>query len=357
MIEYRIATTEPERAALYRFRYRVYVEEMGRYRATADHVRGMLVDEEDERSWNFYAWDGRQVVASNRLTWGEHGFSARQIEQYQLTPFVAELPAATLVVGERTMVASEYRGTDLAIDFSNNMPLPIPIEQMLVTFGVCEPHLVSFYASLGQLPYADRNVSADEAGYLIPIISFPSGTDALVGRGNGPGLPACVQRVLDGRCAITSPAVVGDKAYWHALGEHLPLLQHRSGGLFEGLTAAEIRTCVERSNVIECGVGDRVVKRDGTARNVYVVLAGALTANDDETVRGHLEPGDVFGETAFVLECNRTLDVYATAPGTRILSLSDRVLRRLTADHSPLAAKLLRNVAKTVCRRAVVGTA
>src|SRR5262245_16251634 len=119
MIEFRIATTDEERTALYRFRYRVYVEEMGRYRDTADHERQMLIDEEDERSWNFVAWDGDQVVASNRLTWGPHGFSDRQIEEYRLAPFLAELPASVLVVGERTMVAPEYRGTDLASEFSN----------------------------------------------------------------------------------------------------------------------------------------------------------------------------------------------------------------------------------------------
>ena len=78
-----------------------------------------------------------------------------------------------------------------------------------------------------------------------------------------------------------------------------------------------------------------------------------LEARDGDSARGSIEPGDVFGETAFVLECNRTLDVYATAPGTRILSLSDRTLRRLTADDSPLAAKLLRNLSRTLCRRAL----
>ena len=38
-IEIRTADTDEEREAVYRFRYAVYVEEMGRYRATADHAR------------------------------------------------------------------------------------------------------------------------------------------------------------------------------------------------------------------------------------------------------------------------------------------------------------------------------
>ena len=92
-------------------------------------------------------------------------------------------------------------------------------------------------------------------------------------------------------------------------------------------------------------------------QEVYVVLSGALEARDGTHVRGRILPGDFFGETAFLLECNRTLDVYATTPGTRILSLSDRTLRRETADDSPLAPRLLRNLSKSLCRRAVAGEA
>ena len=42
------AETEEEKLAVYRLRYQVYVEEMGRYRATADHERRLLVEPEDE---------------------------------------------------------------------------------------------------------------------------------------------------------------------------------------------------------------------------------------------------------------------------------------------------------------------
>jgi hypothetical protein len=255
------------------------------------------------------------------------------------------------------MVATQYRGTSLAFEFSNNMPVPIPVEQSLVAFGVCEPHLVSFYAALGQLPYADRNVSTDEAGYLIPIISFPAGTDALLGMGQGPGLPSCVQDVLDGRAAVTSQVVIGDDAYRHALGPYVTVMQQRPGGLFEGLSRDEIWECVDRSNIFDLWTGDRVVKRDGTSRNVYVVLEGALEARDGDAVVGRLDPGDVFGETAFMLECTRTLDVVATVQGTRVLSLGERTLRHVTADENPLAARILHNLAKTVRRRAMAATA
>jgi hypothetical protein len=113
MIEFHTVETAAELEAIQRFRYDVYVEEMGRYGSIADHEHQLLGDEEDTRSWIVYATDSGRVVASTRVTWGGAGISTRQIEQYQLEPFLAEIPAERLAVGERTMIAPSWRGVDL----------------------------------------------------------------------------------------------------------------------------------------------------------------------------------------------------------------------------------------------------
>jgi hypothetical protein len=57
-----LAETEAEKQAVYRFRYDVYVEEMGRYGGAADHVNRLLVEPEDATARIFYA---RQTPARN----------------------------------------------------------------------------------------------------------------------------------------------------------------------------------------------------------------------------------------------------------------------------------------------------
>src|ERR1700694_2571781 len=94
-----LAKTPGEKEAVYRFRYSVYVEEMGRYQDTADHTNRRLVEPEDDHSLIFFATDGVDVVATARLTWGGDGFSDRQIRQYSLRPFLDELPPGVLGVG------------------------------------------------------------------------------------------------------------------------------------------------------------------------------------------------------------------------------------------------------------------
>jgi hypothetical protein len=352
MITIHRAITTEEKEAVYRFRYTVYVEEMGRYHATADHVNRRLVDPEDDRSWIYYAHDGTEVVASNRVTCGTHGFSSRQIEQYGLAPFIAELPARVLHVGERTMVAAAYRGTSVANDLSHGGEPPIPEEDVCVVFGACEPHLISFYVQLGMNLYAPRNMNSEESGYLIPLVTFPQGIEALDGLGADPGTPRCVQAVLDGLSAVTSPAVVGEQSYWELLEPTVRGLQDGRMWLFDGLTDDEIKCCVARSSIIECAPGDRVLKRGGSAHNAFVVLDGRLEARDGGRTVGDLAAGDVFGETAFLLQRPRTLDVFAVDPGTRILSLSERVVRNIMKDEPGIATTLLTNISKVLCTRA-----
>ena len=65
---FHLAATEEEKEAVYRFRYDVYVEEMGRYGEAADHENRRLVEPEDETARIWYAAEDGQVVATQRIS-------------------------------------------------------------------------------------------------------------------------------------------------------------------------------------------------------------------------------------------------------------------------------------------------
>ncbi len=349
MLTIGIAQTAEERDAVYRFRYSVYVEEMGRYQGTADHDGHRLSDAEDEWSWIAYARDGDEVVATTRLTWGGAGFSPRQIEQYGLDPFLAELPADLLAVGERTMVAPAWRGTDVFLQVSAEFE-PMTTERGIrVVFGACEPHLVSFYGRW-QRPYGTRNINSAESGYLIPLVCFLPDAEALVGLGDGDGLPRCVQDVVDGTGMVRTPLLSDPVEY----GRDVRAALHDTPApVFADLDDDEIDRCIAKSTVIQCAEGDRILRRGGSARNVFIVLSGALEVSDDDHPVAVLLPGDVFGEIAYLLRQPRSLDVDALTDDTTILSLSESTLRKLTTEDPALAAKLLGNVSKILCERLI----
>ncbi|MFO7591095.1 MAG: cyclic nucleotide-binding domain-containing protein [Acidimicrobiia bacterium] len=352
-----LAETPEERAAVFEFRYSVYVEEMGRYQDTADHEHRWLVEPEDDHSWISFAKDGDAVVSTGRLTWGPH-FSERQIRQYSLEPFLEEVPAEMMAVGERLMVASDRRGSGLVEELIAHTPELIGSPDVRIMFGACEPHLLSLYLGMGQRTYAKKNINSAEAGYLIPLVQFPQGVDALIGVGATSSLeqlvlPPSVDAVLAGDGAVMSPMLLATGEYRIEVNRALEQLEPEAIAAFTGFTDDEEERCLKRSNIIECDAGDHVLKKGGAARNMFVVLDGRLEVRDDDRVVAVLSPGDVFGEMAFLLERPRALDVYAASDGTRVLSLSEGTLRKMIAEDAEVAAKLLLNVSKMLCARLI----
>jgi hypothetical protein len=327
MLEAGSATTDDEREAIYRHRYGVYVEELGRYLDRADHEGRRLVDPEDAQSDLFYVADDGEVVASLRTTWGGAGFSDRQIAHYSLAPFLAELPAEVLNIGERTMVSLSARGQDVFAALVEASDATSGREQLLISFGACEPHLVAFYGRW-QRPYADRHINHSESGYLIPLIAFPQGVEALLDQGQRPGLPDCVARADAGTGAMTCSHLT-DPADLTAMvesttGAGLPPLAD---------LGPDLRSQVlEASNLIRCAEGDRLVRRGGTAHTLYVVLEGGTT--------GGAGPGDRIGHSAALGMRDPDVDVVVGDDGATVLQLSERTLRRLGDEH-PDAARLL----------------
>jgi CRP-like cAMP-binding protein len=353
--EFARATTPAEIEAVQQLRYAVYVEEMHRYDDVNGASDGRFAEPEDTHSWICYARDGDLVVAATRMTWGGDGFSDRQIDQYQLAPFLTELPAAVIGVGERNTVLPAYRGTGVLDQLLAYTTEATPVSDLRVVFGCCEPHLLSLYLKMGQRTYARRNINSPAAGYLIPLVAFVPDVEAL--RGLGPNtplgeLPACIQAVLARTPSVRSEVLSTPEDYWGEIRRTLDELDAQRISTFDGFTDAETQRCIARSTIIECAAGDRVLKRDGTARNIFVVLDGTLEVRDGETIVNVLTAGDAFGEMAFLLERPRSFDVDA-ATDTRVLSLSEGALRSMIADDATIAAKLLLNLSRMLCVRLI----
>jgi hypothetical protein len=222
--------------------------------------------------------------------------------------------------------------------------------------------LLNLYLGLGQRTYSKKNVNSAEAGYLVPLVFVVEdvpylrqlnsplleyvhdfGDDALV--------PACIQRALAGGSAVMSRSHTSSSSYWSEVHSALSELDAHGISALDGFTEDDAARCLEKSTIIECQNGDRVLKKGGVARNLFVVLDGMLEVRDGDAVHAVLGAGDVFGEMAFLLERPRSRDVYAATDGVRILSLSEANLRQMIKSDPAIAAHLLLNISKMLCLR------
>jgi hypothetical protein len=340
-----LASTEHEREAVFRFWYSVYVEEMDRYRDVADHVSRTLRGPEDERSLIFFAKDGDEVVAACRWSWGAEGFSDRQVAEYQLAPFLREVPHEVMIVGERTMVAASHRGGSVYVDLGYATG-PLAEERgvrPLLSFGRSEPHLVSYYAQFGQRPFAARQSFSEESGYVIPTVFLIRGIDAF---GDDP--PQCIRDVIEGSPTVRNATADGADRYAAALRE---AVGPDRVGVLAGMTEDDIDRVAERGTLLTCAAGDQILRRGGTARNPFVVISGRLEARLADGAVVPLGSGDLFGESGWLAGERRQADVFVVDDSTRILVLSERVLRALDEADPRLAARLQANVSAMLWAR------
>ncbi len=363
--EFGIAESDEERREVFRLRYDVYVEEMGRYQDAADHAERLFREPEDEQSVLFYAREEEsgRVVGTSRLTWGGHEpFPERMVSQYGLEPFLAELPAEALAVGERGMVVPRLRGSDLMMKMMGQSRDWVAERRIQIIFGNCEPHLLNLYLELGHRTYSHDNFNSREAGYLIPILFVPEDVyylraigsplaDETRDFGADARVPDIVNRLQRRGSAVMSRTLTSSASYWSEVYGALDELEQNRLSALDGLEDEEAQVVLEKSNIIECDAGDRVLKKGGVARNMFIVLEGMLEVRDGDAAIAVLGPGDVFGEMAFLLERPRSRDVFAATDGVRILSTSESNLRELIESDAEIAARLLLNVSKMLCFR------
>jgi cyclic nucleotide-binding protein len=361
------AETDEEKLAVYRLRYDVYVEEMGRYRGAADHERRLLVEPEDKTARIFYGAPEGEVVATSRLSWGGDGpFSARQIEQYQLASFLAELPREAIVVAERGMVVPRLRGGPIYEQLAATSRRFIQEKRIQLLFGACEPHLLSLYLGRGARAYAKRNINSPEAGYLIPIVTVVEDIEYLrrigspvaktaIDYGADARIPSCVDRLVT-HGSVMSQRLSSADAYWGEVHRAIGALAGDRLSALDGLSDEQAERCLGHSNIIECGAGDRVLKKGGVARNMFIVLEGTLEVRDGDELLRVMSPGDIFGEIAFLLGQPRSADVYAATDGVRVLSLSEGTIRELIRNDPAVAARLMLNISKILCLRLLQNT-
>lgn len=350
--------------AVQRFKYDVYVEEMHRYREIADHDNRLLVEEDDPTSHNFLIEVDGEMVGTMRLTWGGDAgaIHARQIDQYDLAPFLEHMGADQLVIAERLMIQPRFRGSDLLMQIFNVMMEFVNARRIQLFIGDSEPHLINTYQAMGFRTYTSRHVNSAATGYLIPLLIVTEDVEYLRRIGSplanvltefadDARVPDNIDELLAGGAAVQSERSLTNEAYMAEIRAAAEKAGALASGLFDGMSDEEIATCVGKSILIACNQGDKVIKQGNVAKNMSMVLSGMFEVRADGNPVAQIGPGEFFGEIAFFLKLPRTADVIATSEGARIVSFNERTIRTLMQSDARTAAKLLYNISAILCDR------
>lgn len=361
----RIATTEDDRAAAYRLRYELYVEDQGLFGDQADHERRWLRDEYDDTSTILLAEDQGEVVGTARMTFGDTTtFSQESREDYDFARFEGVLEDSDFSVVTRLVVRPSHRGTPLGTRLLHEGFALAAERGAELVLGSCELHLINHYWKLAFRPFGELS-SHPTNGVLIRIavvlgdlehvrrIGSPM-TSALERRTRpNDNLPAILERIERG-LALTSEARHEPAAYSREVMRRVTSSETDTPTFLETLTPEEATELLKKSHILKCNEGDTLVLEGHRTRMPYILLAGSLEVRRQDDHRRRLSrPGTLVGEVAFMASMRRTSDIVAGPDGAHVLALNDGTLRQLLAGNGPLAAKFLAFTARELCEKLV----
>jgi serine/threonine protein phosphatase PrpC len=133
-----------------------------------------------------------------------------------------------------------------------------------------------------------------------------------------------------------------------SLEPHLATIE--KAPLFDYLSARELRSVLELSQLVEFG-GSETVHRGGLCPEMmYVVLTGSLGLFDQGRAVGHLAPGESFGELALIDEQAEELELKAMEPSA-LMAVGRASFMELLRTQPSLAVKLLWNLLQGLSHR------
>ncbi|GAB4229301.1 MAG: GNAT family N-acetyltransferase [Elainellaceae cyanobacterium] len=170
MTQIKVATTNDEKYQIYRFRYRIYVEEMGKQPQTTDHTKKVLIDSLDETAILLYILHNDQVIATLRRNFLDTSNLPDKLKRaLSISTFTQAFPRSLISVGTKLIVAPEWRnsatvGAIVAEAYKQTRDRGVQFD-----FTYCAPWLIPFYENLGYRRYTDNFLDSD-TGFQVPMV-------------------------------------------------------------------------------------------------------------------------------------------------------------------------------------------
>jgi predicted GNAT family N-acyltransferase len=367
MAQVLVATTPEERHAIYRFRYDVYVEEMGKNPRYANHTDRVLKDDLDETATLLYLKiDDRIVATVRRNALPISSLSVTLRKALAIDRFTAEFSEAQLCFDSRFMIAPEWRNSFAAGLIVAEVYRLGREQGVQFDFSHASPWLVPFYENLGFRRYTS-NFLDEDAGLQIPMVMLLEDVDHL--RSVHSPFYRLARR-------MTNQSTAKDwfvqafpqqqeffNPYQHSLEEvwEFWLKKRRSHpdqrvALFQDLTEENLKRLLRHGAFHPVKAGEAILRLGDISNSVFVVLSGAVQRSSlthTATPATHtLGPYQIFGESALFTELPSPEQVMAISD-TELLVLPRQAMMRVMKTMPEAICQLFLYASRSVCERYV----
>ena len=363
------AQSAAERADVYAFRYRIYVEELGLAPPGADHERRQLADEYDEFGLSYaLLQDGTIVGALRCLFIDEIPDPRALIAKFHMEPALAAFGASAIVTTSRFMLDPRLRHGTAILRLIQAAYDDAQRRGVRLNYGDCSPHMLEFYEHMGYRRYT-RAYNDTFFGFKLPIVML-IGDQLLFERVQSPlgRLAAAYGDDVEARewfartypdyLAVETASLLSEGAFLDLLTERVSSDPLHAVALLRGLSRDEADRFLAHATLVQAQPGDFVVRQGDRDDTVYILLSGlaeVILDGDEARPLRALAAGDIFGEIGFLTTTRRTASVVARA-ASDILVLSAPFLKRFLKQEPTIAATVLYNLSTILASRLATAT-
>ncbi len=363
-----IADSEQERDAVFRFRYSVYVEELGRKLGNADHRSRRVHDVEDDKPYTellYTADDDGSLTGTIRVRhWQPGEVPEKDWNAFSMERFEGLTDLGIAEVG-RLMIKPDRRG-QLGL-----VSMGCALYQLAATelgidaaFINCAAGLVRHYRVLGFRTYAGRLVPTPD-GIEVPLVLFPSDRGYLEQSGSflapfadlfyGPnGRPplelAPYVPLLD---ADSAPVQVDPSVAWDRV-DRLRAAVGPQPQLLNRLTGETLHKLTDRGFLMEIPAGELLTEKGLAQQEMFVILDGTFEVYDGPRRLRVIGRGDVIGEVGFFSTSGRRSASVLAATNGQVLVLRRHLIDELRKHDPACAAEILFELARALADRMYV---
>ena len=359
-----VARSDEDRERIFRFRYDVYVTEMGKSPAEADHQKKIIRDELDEDAHLLYAEDEGQIVGTVRLNCrSKKKFPDVWEQRYDIEKFAPSF-GDHISMTSRMMVAKDYRGSSVPAALVGAVYSAGREMSSKFDFCNCAPSLLEFYEQIGFRRFTDGFVDEDN-GYHVPLVMVVRDTQYLrqvrsplyrVARNfeHEPETGVWFQETFPSHAGIANSRTRNTEEFWKQLSDQLADPPTECIPLFESLSDKEVSNFLRSGTVLSLQPGDRIIRQGDVGDEMYIILSGVAEAvsrkEDQEHSLAIMSKGQIFGEVAFISTAVRSADVNALTE-MQVLIISKGFLTRAMRKQPEISAKVLFNLSLILAQR------
>lgn len=353
-LQVRIAKEDWEKREIYKLRYQVYAEEMGKPLNSIFNKRKQIFDALDDQSILIYVQTRGEIAATVRLTIAPpEKFPKELAEVFQMNKFNPPTDTtASSCLGLATKLAARpsYRSSPAFYLMLIELYRLLRSQKAAFCFGGCNPVIIPLYERLGFRRFTN-NFTDQGYGLLVPFVLILEDTKHMkairsplyrIAR-NYPNFPDTTHQFLS--------------AFPEALTHHNSQLLTRESlidyltcklgnfpatfPLFKHLNNNEIVPLLLAGVIFSCSPGDCIVTQGTLANELYILLQGTLISSTkkNSTV---LQPGDHFGSLTLSLGARQVATVTAVTDAD-VFVLPQKAFERYQNLYQKSAQTILSN--------------